>query len=90
MGYGNKSIQDWVEDVHETAKSKGWDDETLNVPEQLALIHSHPCGCVYRNHDVTPGLRVCVKRCAEHGGETEVPDADRGNVLPADTFEVKT
>ena len=24
MGYGSKSISDWVDDVHKTARSKGW------------------------------------------------------------------
>ena len=40
MGYGNKSINDWVADVTETAKSKGWHEEPLHIPEALALIHS--------------------------------------------------
>lgn len=36
----------------------------------------HPCGCVYRDHDATArkgGLRVCVKRCAEHEALSVVP-----------------
>ena len=34
------------------------------------------CGCVYERHPESLGLRQCVRRCAEHGGETEDGDRD--------------
>lgn len=39
MGYGNKSISDWMEDVHATAVGHGFDNGA-DIPFALALIHS--------------------------------------------------
>ncbi len=40
MGYGSKSISDWIDDCHKLSKKKGWYETEFNVPEKLALIHS--------------------------------------------------
>lgn len=38
--YMNRSINEWVNEIHTLAKSKGWWDDERELPEILALIHS--------------------------------------------------
>lgn len=40
MSYGNKSIDDWADDIHHWAVGKGWWEEERNFGEMVALMHS--------------------------------------------------
>lgn len=37
MGYGNKSIKDWAEQVYATARAAGWHDEPMPKRERMAV-----------------------------------------------------
>ena len=43
MGYGAKSLDDWADEIHEWAKSKGWSSDLSNpdvLGAKLCLVHS--------------------------------------------------
>lgn len=45
------NLNDLSDDIHQTAKSKGWWPENQNIPEKLAMIHSEVSEALdeYRN-----------------------------------------
>lgn len=58
MGYDSKSIQDWQDEVHATARAKGFYDAPPSVPEKLALIHSEVSEALEAYRDDELAMRV--------------------------------